>query len=246
MKPWTDSQKAIYTNLNGTDKSAAEIAEAVGVTVSAIYNKRNADKIKSDPLNKPVKPVSEPTLPETVDPDSTSAVGETIEDEPVSGDEVGLNDNACNKCVFETKSLYIEPCKLCYRNSHFKPKSIPAVNTKIRDLCETPDPKPKPDYTESLLETLREAIEFRDAVYFCEPIQAEPKPVTPVKVRTVFDEAHRVLWDMESMARKNSVATDIIRLNICGDRITAEAAKYGEYDNVSINKKYQPAAGTAD
>ncbi|MHB1152070.1 MAG: hypothetical protein ACYCWE_09765 [Eubacteriales bacterium] len=152
-------------------------------------------------------------------------------------------------------------------------EDISEINEKIRDLCELPDPpKPKPDYTESLIETLREESEsyhehwlklneilleqektIRDQdevisrqnelVILLSEEPSKPKPSPTPKQRTVFDEAHAALWSLESMAKRNGIPTDIIVIRI-NERIIAEASDGAGYDAVSINKK-NPLAGTA-
>lgn len=172
-------------------------------------------------------------------------------------------------------------------------EDVSGINAKIRDLCETPDPittlqygidfgsksgertvctpikveTPKPDYTESLIETLREELEDnhvhwlklneilseqektiydQDDVIVKQNkliIMGEPKPVPVPKQRTVFDEAHAALWSLESSAKRNGVTPVDIIIKIDPKRIIAETGSL-EYGMISINKK-NPLSGTA-
>lgn len=132
---------------------------------------------------------------------------------------------------------------ISWRLNRLRAKEKPEdVNAIIAEFCGTPDPpEPQPDYTDSLLETLREAEEFRETFYFGDP--EPPKSQQPVKVKTIFDEAHRMLWNLEASVKRNGNTTT--RLDIKGDAEMICAKTWDEDGNQVYLVKKIPLTGTA-
>lgn len=235
-RKWTDADNEQLLSLADIGKTKEELAVMFGTSPHNIENRI----LK---LRKAQKPTSDPTPNEIVDPVATYGDTELIQEEPVKA--ATINE--------EFEALFPIPAK-----------PAPGVNAKIRELCETPEPpKPKPDFTESLIETLREHLEDNNTTInrlyhdFAEIDDKnmdldfelrdlrpdKPKVKSALKQRTVFDEAHAVLWSLESFAKKNNVLPIDIVLKINSQRIIAETGSL-EYGMISINKK-NPLAGTA-
>lgn len=224
---WTDEKNTeLLANASLPGATKETLAEMYGTTAHNIENRLSI-------LRKAQTPVSDRTPLEVVDPVNTYGDVEPQQDTPVKA--ATINE--------EFEALFPIPAK-------------PEVNKQIANLCETPDPKPimklehfvpldpKPDYTESLLETLREAEEFREPVYFA--CNESPKLSPVPKLRTIFDEAHRALWGLEALAKRSGIETSIITLK-ADERIIADASSFDGYDAVCINKKRQPTVDqTAD
>lgn len=218
-KKWTDEMNAeLLANASLPGATNQSLAEMYGTSVANIAWRVSMLRKASNTT------VNEPTPLEVIDPVATYGDTEPIQDEPVKG--------------LYTKEAYDELHPITAT-------PIPAVNQQIAKLCETPEPsKPKPDYTESPLETLREAEEFREPVYFA--CNESPKLSPVPKQRTVFDEAHRALWDLEALAKRSGIETSIITLK-ADERIIADASDFMGLDAVCINKKRQPTVDqTAD
>lgn len=247
---WTDEQHAIYDRMTAENAKAADIAEAMGVPVKAVHSRRSNDKAKLNSIHEPQgKPATinkefddlfdsnttyTDCAPDIDTGEDVSEINAKIADpcelpDPMHErtDETPNLPSYCEKCLYKDETAYSDPCYRCSAASEFVPKPL------------------KHDYTESLLETLREAIEFRDVFYFnCdEPDPPKPSQIPVLKQRTVFDEAHATLWSLESMAKRNGIPTEILVIRI-NERIIAEASDESGYDAVSINKK-NPLAGTA-
>ncbi len=139
-------------------------------------------------------------------------------------------------------------------------EDISEINAKIADLCETPDPKPKPDYTESLIETLRESIETLKADFAeiddknmdlefelrdlkSDPPKPKPKPSPVPRQWTIFSEAHAMLWGIEADAKRMGMTTTHINLDANIDKIHVRA--WDDNENESYLGKKNPLAGTA-
>lgn len=167
--------------------------------------------------------------------DSTSAIEETVQEEPAKINPV-IN---CETCAYHERDKRDILCRSCNDFNGWKPIKI--INKQIAKLCETPEPKkPKPDYTESLIETLREAIEFREIYYFM-PID-EPEPP---KSKSLFLQAHQVLNGLETIANISEIEPTHIVLNVAPTGLSI-CMHDSNYNRIDINKKYQPTAGTAD
>lgn len=273
---WTDEQHAIYDRMTAENAKPAVIAEAMGLPVKAVRAKRSNNKAKLNSIHK----LSEKEL------DGISEEYGATFSKPAT-----INKEFDE--LFDSNDTYAD----CAPDIDTG-EDISDINAKIADLCETPDPitelkygvdfgsksedrtvytptkvdPPKPDYTESLLETLREAIEFREPVYFaCEP-QEPPKPAegslhraaaehakavkaaneifprdTPAKPtpkqRTIFDEAHKMLWNLESSLKRISTIPDAIELKIDLKHIRTEATYHGH--TITGYNIENPLAGTA-
>ena len=236
----------------------------MGVQKQAVYDQRRREKQKAEDI-RANKPEGKP-----------ATINEDFEKE-------------FPRSPIDTNATYAD----CAPDEPQAPETVKNLNAKIRDLCETPDPittlqygidfgsksgdrtvctpikveTPKPDYTESLIETLREELEDnhvhwlklneilseqektiydQDDVIVKQNkliIMGEPKPVPVPKQRTVFDEAHAALWSLESSAKRNGVTPVDIIIKIDPKRIIAETGSL-EYGMISINKK-NPLSGTA-
>lgn len=275
-RKWTDEENANLLNAANAGTSVETLA-AIYMCTAANINWRvsmlrkaakNAKKPSEDYCEVDETTISEPVKVETVDPDSTSAVGETVQGEPVSEvarkanhGKTGDRRKVCEQCLFLEDDTYSPQCGSC--DSHYSNllkaekleppiNPIPAVNQQIANLCELPEPpKPKPDYTESLLETLREAIEFRETVYFCEPLQAEPKPIpqvkpqpyTPFVYNPLVKQAHSALNRIIALANQSDIKVSNIELSISAEKFMAEASDGNE--RVELSKKNQPVSGNS-
>lgn len=128
---------------------------------------------------------------------------------------------------------------ISWRLKHLRDKMKPTdTDAKIAEICEIPDPpKKKIDYTDSLLETLREAIELHEPVYFVTDSQEPPKPEP--KPRALFTELHSVLYTAEATAKRNGMTATRLSVDVDGGKIHIRA--WDETDNeIYICKKYQP------
>lgn len=129
---------------------------------------------------------------------------------------------------------------IAWRLRHLRDKAAackPAktINAEIAKICDVPEPpKPKPDYTESLLETLREAEEFR------EPVQQEPL----IKQQTVFDRAHDVITLLRHNAKDQDISVNCITLTI-NTSVVDVSASNADGESIGWHKKIQPAADRA-
>ena len=142
---WTDKKNAeLLANASLPGATKETLATTYGTTARNIENRI----LK---LRKAQTPVSDPTPLEVLDPVNTysdCAPDDTLPRTPIIND-VDPNNPPYPVDYAPPTALRMDPDK--------------AVNVKIGQLCETPEPQHKPDYTESLLETLRESIEVERA-----------------------------------------------------------------------------------
>ncbi len=141
------------------------------------------------------------------------------------------------------------------------------INAKIAQLCELPDPiHAKADYTESLLETLRETIEDLEKVNYikgqaiietnqvihdqyhtieklnetiCKYQHKKPASAapSPAKPRTIFDIVQKAGRNLKQTTAKSNITPEWVTIEIDSSRITATAGNKSG-DNIKWYKTY--------
>lgn len=138
-------------------------------------------------------------------------------------------------------------------------EDVSGINAKIRELCETPDPKPKPikiDCAESLISVLmdelldraetiqsqRQGIEFREKLvvdYRRMLLEKTVGDMKPVIHEGLFSRSHQTLDSLEDSIKQADINVDSINLTV-NKFIVDVSASNSCGECVGWHKKYQP------
>jgi len=106
------------------------------------------------------------------------------------------------------------------------------INKKIAELCETPTPKKeKADYSESLIETLREEIESKSE----SPAANDPD----IQIHDIYHKALSALNRLKDVADQSDILLDYITLSI-NRTVTDVSGGNSQGECAGWHKKYYP------